>query len=106
MQPIENPAVKCVDGVYNTPSKLTPFYQKLREKDINNAIVLCYHYRIFSKQSCLRKFTNSKIPAYQTKQFHDLWITDYNELQDETLLQKSIQKFGNKNDINVANVLS
>ena len=101
----ENPDIYtnivCVDGVYNRPATVNPFYPNLRERDIGRAVMLCYHYRIFSKQSCRRKFKNNKISAYQTNHFNELWVTDYSEVQDDTLLQKSILKFGNKNDINV-----
>lgn len=98
--------IVCVDGVYNRPAPISSFYPNLRERDIGRAIMLCYHYRIFSKQSCRRKFQNNKISAYQTNHFNDLWITDYSEVCDNTLLQKSILKFGDINDINVLNVLS
>lgn len=83
----------CVDSVYNKPSPLNSTYNNLREHDINTAFFVCHHYRVISRQSCKRKFTNNALDAYKSN-FKNLWLCDYAEVIDETLKRKSIQKFG------------
>lgn len=68
-------------------------YDNLREKDIAVAFLICNHYRIISKESCIRKCGENKLPGYQ-EDFTSVWIADYPEVLDETLKQKSIKRFG------------
>ena len=93
--PSNNKPFKCVDGVYNNLANLNSLHNNLRENDINNAFMVCHHYRVISKQSCRRKFVNNGFGAYNGD-FKNLWICDYNEVLDETLKEKSIRKFGIK----------
>jgi len=46
---------KCVDGVRGNSSPLNSHYSNLRERDIEEAYLICYHYRLISRQSCGRK---------------------------------------------------
>ena len=44
-----------VDSINKKKQKLDPWYHNLREKDIANGYLLCYHYRIISKENSLNK---------------------------------------------------
>jgi len=57
----------------------------LREIDIKNAYLMCYHYRIISREN-----SNNKIKKSQYKKFtlDDIMSFDYPELIDETLKNK------------------
>jgi hypothetical protein len=90
-----NHSVACVDGIYNSAHPISTVYFNLRENDIQNAIMICHHYRVISYESCVRKFTNNGIVDYNGD-FQNLWICDYAEVMDDTLRNKSIQKFGQK----------
>lgn len=79
--------VRCVDSVYNKPSAVDPYYQNLREADINVGYLLCYHYRIVSIEQCLQKIRTNL--HYKTYSLEDLLSFDYPELLDETMRLKS-----------------
>jgi len=91
--PLKGITFNCVDGVYNRFDNLNPCYKNLREKDINNAYMVCHHYRIVSKQNCRDKFINNGFASYRGD-FNKLWLCDYSEIEDNTLKTKSKQKFG------------
>jgi hypothetical protein len=78
--------IKIVDGVKSNIQKLDPFYKNLREKDIEIAYLLCYHYRIISVENCLDKIKNNI--WYKKYKLEDLLSNDYPELIDETLKYK------------------
>lgn len=79
--------IKCIEGVYGKPSDLTPFYSNLREKDIEKAYFVCYHYRVISRENSLDKIKNNI--WYNDYTIEDLMSTDYAEVYDETLKIKS-----------------
>lgn len=86
ISPCQNCSLKIVDGVNAKTSELTPFYPNLREADIKNAYLLCYHYRIVSIENCKNKIQNNT--WYQKYTLADLLSTDYPEVVDETLKKK------------------
>ena len=75
-----------VDSIVKKEQNLTPFYNNLREKDIKNGYLLCYHYRIISKENCLNKLNKAQ---YLKFNLEDLMSSDYPEIIDETLKNKT-----------------
>lgn len=84
--------VKIVDGVYNKSATLSPFYRKLREKDISHAFLLCFHYRTVSKQQCVDKLIENHVEDYMGIDSKDLMSFDFPEITDNTLCLKSKQR--------------
>jgi hypothetical protein len=80
--------VKIVESIRNTDQKLNPFHKKLREKDIKEGYLLCYHYRIVSVEQCLDKIKYSDF--YKKYTLTELLSFDYPEIKDTTLKNKSI----------------
>lgn len=93
----ESDQLLAVDSIHGC--KYDPIYHpydNLREADIQVAFFICNHYRIISKESCIRKCIENKLPGYQSD-FSSLLIADYPEIHDESLKNKSISRFGIKN---------
>ena len=86
----------CVESIRNKPTELNSFYKNLREKDIANAGLLCYHYRIFSKESAQRKLLNNKLEGYRLCNLHKLLQSDYSDKEEMFMRNKSIAQFGHK----------
>jgi hypothetical protein len=84
--PIDN--VKIVESIKITQQQLDPFYNNLREIDIKEGYLLCYHYRIVSVENCLNKIKYNVI--YKNFELNDLLSNDYPEIIDETLKIKSM----------------
>ncbi len=89
--------VCTVDSVYNRRAKIThernpsdPFYEELTEKDISQAFLVCYHYRATSKQHSLEKLKDSGFEDYKKLEARDFLDSDFAEIEDLTLSQKSI----------------
>lgn len=82
------------ESVHNETTKLDPWYYNLREEDIDTGYMLCYHYRIISKENCYRKVkTNNWYGAKENSNFqselaHALLESSYPEIQDITLQNK------------------
>ena len=97
--PVENTTSDyvCVDSVRNTVAQLDPFYNNLRESDIQSAHMICYHYRIFSQQSVIRKCFNNKLINYQPKFMQDLLDSDHPDIEDNYMKRKSLVWFGERN---------
>jgi hypothetical protein len=87
ISPIYN-KLKIVESINNTSQELNCFYKNLREKDIAEGYLLCYHYRIISVENCLNKIKNNIF--YKNYKITDLMSTDYSEIIDETLKHKSL----------------
>ena len=85
-EPLEK-NIQIVDGIYNNEAK-NSMCTNLREKDIANGFLLCYHYRIISVEQCIKKI-NDNI-WYKNYTLQDLMSTDCPEVIDETLKNKSI----------------
>jgi uncharacterized pyridoxamine 5'-phosphate oxidase family protein len=79
--------IKIVESIKNTTQPLNPFYNNLRENDIEEGYLLCYHYRIISIENCLNKIKNNL--WYKKYTLEDLLSNDYAEIIDETLKKKS-----------------
>ncbi|MEO1481449.1 MAG: glycosyltransferase family 2 protein [Myxococcota bacterium] len=82
-------SVVVVDSVGNEPAPLDPFHSNLRERDIQEAHLLCYHFRVTSQRQCNNKLRGNKINAYQTLTADELRDWDYPERVDDTLSVKS-----------------
>ena len=83
--PEESGQKNVCDSVYKKPISST-LYKNLREKDIRDGYMLCYHYRIVSKNNVRKKIRLSHF--YNTFNFEDIIFTDYNEVEDTHLQQK------------------
>lgn len=77
---------RIVDSISKTKQKLDPFYHNLREKDIKEGFLLCYHYRIISIENCLNKIKDNI--WYQKYTINDLLSSDYPEIIDKTIKKK------------------
>jgi len=91
-----NSDVICIESIHNNVAQINAFYNNLREKDISNASLLCYHYRVFSKESAKRKLINNKLDGYKPNVLQYLLQSDHSEKQDLFMKNKSIAKFGRK----------
>ena len=80
--------IKVVESIKNTEQSLFHFYQNLREKNIQEGYLLCYHYRITSIESCLNKIKNNY--WYKNYKLEDLLSNDYPEIIDNTLKNKCL----------------
>ena len=85
LEPISKEIV-VVDSISNHKATLDPFYDNLRETDIQNGYLLCYHYRIVSIENCLNKIKHNAI--YKHFKLQDLLSTDYPEVIDNTFKNK------------------
>jgi len=84
----------CVDSVYNKSAKLDSFYNNLRENDIKQAFMICYHYRIFSNESTHRKCINNKLINYKPEFIKHLLDCDYSDMEEHHMKHKSLSQFG------------
>ena len=80
-------SVKIVNSINKNYEKLNHIYNNLRENDIKNGYLLCYHYRIISKENNINKLNKAQYIKYTLE---DLNKSDYAEIKDETLKKKSI----------------
>jgi hypothetical protein len=85
INPITN-NIKIVESINNTYQQLDCYYNNLREINIMEGYLLCYHYRIISIQNCLDKIKYNI--WYKKYTLQDLLSTDYPEIIDETLKNK------------------
>jgi hypothetical protein len=81
--------ILVVDSINKKKRRLGPTYRKLRESKINNGILLCYHYRIISKENCLNKIKTNK--WYKHRTLEELLSADYAEIKDETIKNKILK---------------
>ena len=88
--------IVCVDSVHNNSAQLDPFFNNLRESDIQSAHMVCYHYRIFSKQSVIRKCLNNKLVNYQPQFMQHLLDSDHADIEDDYMKRKSLVWFAPK----------
>ena len=75
-----------VDGIYKNKTHLEGYYHNLREEQINNGYLLCYHYRIISRENCINKLNKTQYLKFNVK---DLMDSDHPEIIDETLKYKN-----------------
>ena len=88
-----NRPVKIVDGVKNLRSEHSPFYSNLREANIKDGFLLCYHYRIISVENCIAKLKNSGIYKEYEYGLEDLLSNDYPEVMDRTMCNRVPYRF-------------
>ncbi len=91
--PIEpiNSTVKFIESVKLKHIDDTIRYYGLREADIPNAYLLCYHYRVMSVENCINKVKNSTIYQKRKIKAEHLLLNDYPEIFDDTMKNKAIQ---------------
>jgi hypothetical protein len=86
----DNSHAIIVCGIRNHKKRLTPFYQQLREKEIRDGYLLCYHYRIISVENCINKLKTNTRYIKMKYTLNDLLTFDHPEIKDETLKNKSL----------------
>ena len=64
----------------------------MRENDIENGILLCYHYRIISEENSINKLKTNSWYIQNGYTIDDLMSCDYPEIIDETLKYKTINE--------------
>jgi len=79
-----------VDSISKEKQQLDTFYHNLRENNIKNGILLCYHYRIISRENCINKLKNNLWYIIDKYTIDNLMSCDYAEIIDETLKNKII----------------
>ncbi len=79
-----------IDSIYLRKREVSIRFYNLREKTIKHAHLLCYHYRIISKENCENKIANSKIYQLRKITVNDMMLNDFPELIDETMKNKAI----------------
>ena len=89
----------AVNSVDNKGFDINPFFKELHEKEIEEARILCFHYRIMSREACETKYKSSKLDGYKKSIIADLWTNDYSGIQEEFMKNKCIQYFGVKMDV-------
>ena len=82
--------IVVVNSINNKKYKLSPFYSNLRETDIKKGILLCYHYRIISRENSINKLKNNLWYKKHGYTIDHLMSSDHAEIKDETLKHKSI----------------
>lgn len=80
-----------VNSVDKKPSKLDSFYEKLTEEKIKQAHLMCYHYRIISRQNNVSKLKNNKWYIENGYTLSDLESSDYPEIFDDSLRIRSVK---------------
>lgn len=81
--------VRIVESVFGNTQQLNPFYSNLRESHIANGHLLCYHYRIISRENCLNKLSKAQYRRYSVE---DLMASDHPDLVDNTIKEKFQKK--------------
>ena len=81
--------VFIVDSISKKKQALVSFYGNLREEDIKNGYLLCYHYRIISKENSISKLKTNSWYIQNGYTIDDLMTCDYPEIIDETLKYKT-----------------
>jgi hypothetical protein len=66
-------------------------FEKLTNKDIENAYFICYHYRYISEENCLNKLKNNGWYINDGYCLQDMKTSTYPEIYDDTMLKKSLK---------------
>lgn len=88
--------LNTVNSINNKQQQTTPFFKNFREEHIKNAYMVCFHYRIFSLESAKRKMLNNKLDGYKMHFLEFLLQSDYSEINDTFMKEKSMKQFGQK----------
>ena len=83
-----NNNIIIVNSINKKKDELNANYKGLREKDIKNGYLLCYHYRIISKENSINKLKNNVWYISDGYNIDDLMSFNYPEIVDETLKNK------------------
>ena len=83
--------ISIVNSINLEKELLTPFYPKLREKDIQGGKLLCHHYRIISKENSINKIKTSFWYIQDKYTLDDLHSSDYPEKIDMTMCTRAKQ---------------
>ena len=81
-----------VDSITKKRRKLNRIYKNLRENNIENGILLCYHYRTISEENSINKLKNNLWYIQNGYTIDDLMSSDYSEIVDETLKYKILNE--------------
>ena len=93
--------ILIVDSINKEKQQLSISYENLREKDIKNGYLLCYHYRIISKENSINKLKNNLWYIQNGYTINDLMSFDYPEIKDETLKYKTEETLKYKTNCNL-----
>ena len=97
--PIDNNVI-IVNSINSNPDVLGYFFSNLRESDIRNARLLCYHYRITSIEHIHRKIKNNKIKHYQYNNIvNQMKNFDHPEVKEYILHNKNKIRYGNAKNL-------
>ena len=77
-----------VSSLDNKPTEYSEKTYNLRENDIENAFMVCYHYRIMSLEQAQNKIKTNR--WYKKFKLEDLISVDYPEIIDLTMRNKSV----------------
>jgi hypothetical protein len=88
-EPLENIEIDVRDSIRNETSHRKTYHFNLREKDIRNGYLLCYHYRIISVENCRKKLAISDWYKNRGINLEKFLSNDYAEVKDETMKIKS-----------------
>lgn len=83
--------VMVVDSIDCKTAKGNCFHKNLREKDIENGYLLCYHYRINSVENAVNKLTSNCWYIQNEYSLADLMSSDHPEIVDYTLRDKCLK---------------
>ncbi|WP_185967979.1 glycosyltransferase family 2 protein [Thalassotalea sp. PS06] len=78
-----------VDSIYGNKQELNPFHSRLRESDIKNGLLLCYHYRIISKENNRAKLKTNYWYKRNGYSLSDLESSDYAEVFDSSIANRN-----------------
>ena len=81
--------ISIIDSIKLKKQRIANYYNKLREEDIENGYLLCYHYRIISRENSENKLKNNKWYIENGYTIEDLMSSDHSEIVDETLKNKA-----------------
>ena len=82
--------LNVVNSIDNSVSKLDPWHHNLREIDIKEGIMVCYHYRIISQENNQKKLEQNYWYIQKGYTCDDLMSSDHPEIVDFTLKKKLI----------------
>ena len=93
-----NPAPKacCVNALNGKKHKIpSSCISGMRENNMKNAYLLCFHYRIISLESAQRKMLDNGFDKYRDS-LQNILQNDYPEKKEFFLRKKSLDRFGPK----------
>lgn len=99
-----NNNIICCNSINAQNDELKKFYNNLRENNINNGYLLCYHYRIISEENCQNKLKTNKWYIEDGYTLDDLMLSDYAEIIDFTIRNKYIKYNKNIKNYKIVNI--